>query len=85
MMFVTFWHYYYFVTLHTDIDYETLKPLNITDFLPDVMSRYEFEIWNGGDVSSEVQSVIQESILEVTTGQIGGMMGRRRRRTLGEE
>ncbi len=49
------------------------------------MSRYEFEIWNGGDVSSEVQSVIQENILEVTTGQIGGTMGRKRRRTLGEE
>ena len=63
---------------HTDTDYETLKPLNIMDFLPDAMSRYEFEVWLGENVSSEVRSVIQENILAATTTGQGGSSGGRK-------
>lgn len=57
---------------HTDTDYETFKPLNIMDFLPDAMSRYEFEVWLTENVSSEVRTMIQENILASTMSQGGG-------------
>ena len=57
---------------HTDTDYETFKPLNIMDFLPDAMSRYEFEMWLSENVSPEVRSVIQENILAASQGSGGG-------------
>ncbi len=57
---------------HTDTDYETFKPLNIIDFLPDAMSRYEFEMWLNENVSPEIRSVIQENVMAASQGNGGG-------------